>query len=102
MTPAPGSELPKALAVTDVAPNPFNPRTTIRYAMPHTGRITLRIYDLRGRLVRNLVDEVVAAGHHTTVWNGRGDDGAVTAAGVYFVRIDDGLGAATRKVVLAK
>ncbi len=101
-TPVGGSELPSNLAVARVAPNPFNPKTTITYDLPRSGRVQLRIYDLRGRLVRDLVDGQVAAGQHSVHWDGTDGSGAVAAAGVYFVRVDDGSQLATRKIVLAK
>jgi flagellar hook assembly protein FlgD len=66
-------------------PNPFNPVTTIYYELPAAQHVRMQIYDVTGRLVRTLVDEAIAAGPHTVVWQGRDDHGARVASGVYFV-----------------
>jgi hypothetical protein len=65
-------------------PNPFNPVTRIGYAMPRAGRLTLRIYNLRGGLVRALLDGEVGAGRGSVDWRGDDDAGRAVAAGVYF------------------
>lgn len=95
-------DAPRSLALTSIAPNPFNPRTLIRYDVPRDGRVTLRIHDARGRVVRTLNDAVLTAGAHEAVWQGRDDQGAEAAAGVYFLRLDDGQGVRTSKVTLSK
>ncbi len=87
-------------------PNPFNPRTTIEYSVSAPGRVTLRVYDLSGRVVRTLVDRDTAAGEHKVVWDGTTDSGHRAASGVYFVRMEaaghtDAF-RATRKLVLLK
>jgi len=69
-------------------PNPFNPATTISWSLPRAGHLALRIYDLRGRLVRTLLDEPQPAGPGQVRWDGRGADGAAAAAGVYFYRLE--------------
>ncbi len=95
-------DAPRVLALASIAPNPFNPRTEIRFEVPRTSDVRLRIHDLRGRVVRTLIDGAFDAGVHTVSWEGRSDDGAIVAAGVYFVRIEDGREVRTGKVVLAK
>lgn len=95
-------DLPRALAVTGVSPNPFNPRTTVAFALPHDGRVTVRVHDMRGRTVRTLVDASLEAGRHEAVWDGRDDHGAGAATGVYLVRVDDGTRAVSAKLMLAK
>jgi hypothetical protein len=102
LTGVPLPDLPRELAVTEVVPNPFNPRTTITYAVPRRSRVRVGIYDLMGRRVRDLVDGEQAAGHHAVEWDGRDAGGSWVAAGVYLVRVSDGAAAATAKVVLAK
>lgn len=74
------------------APNPFNPRTSIRYAIPKQGKVSLRIHDLGGRLVRTLMaDQVREAGVHQSFWNGRDDGGRVLPTGIYFsmLKVDE-------------
>lgn len=84
-------------------PNPFNPQTTIPFSLASSGRVILRIYDIAGRLVRTLVDRTETAGFHVVRWDGRSDEGASTASGVYFYRIEypeGGVGA--KKMILLR
>ncbi|MFH1502191.1 MAG: M14 family zinc carboxypeptidase, partial [Candidatus Eisenbacteria bacterium] len=68
-------------------PNPFNPRTSVRYEVPSAGHVSLRVYDVAGRLVKTLVDtELESGGRHEVEWDGRDESGAPVAAGVYFAR----------------
>ena len=60
------------------------------------------MHDLRGRLVRSLVNHTVDAGEHAVVWNGRDDQGRLAPAGVYFVNLQTGQGQVTRRVVLTR
>ncbi len=79
-TSIPGAEV---LAVR-CYPNPFNPTTTIAYSLPRAGRASLKVYDLRGRLVRVLLDGDQPAGPGRVVWDGADGDGAAVASGIYF------------------
>jgi flagellar hook assembly protein FlgD len=65
-------------------PNPFNPATTIRYDVPADGSVTLRIYDVDGRLVRTLVNAAQKAGQRSVRWDGTNDEGRSVASGIYF------------------
>jgi len=85
-----------------VAPNPFNPRTTLRYELPAGGHVRLDVYDLRGRAVVTLVDGQRTAGAHTVEWTGRDADGRRLASGVYLARLATGGATTTRKLVLAQ
>jgi len=76
--------LPARLELLANTPNPFNPATTIRFALPHEEMVNLCIYDQRGRLVRTLIDESRPAGWHEVVWRGDGATGETVASGVYF------------------
>jgi hypothetical protein len=84
------------------SPNPFNPTTTIRYELGAPGNVTLRVYDLRGRVVRTLVDANRASGPHSVVWDGRDDRGIRAASGVYFYRLDTGGSVISKKMVLVE
>jgi len=97
-----GPALPAALAVAGIRPNPFNPRTAVAFDVPRTGAVRVAIHDLRGRLVRLLVDTQLAAGRHEAVWNGRDDAGRPAAAGVYLLRLRQGGDAVSAKLMLAK
>lgn len=94
--------IPTSLAISRVAPNPFNPRTTIWLAVPRAQAVTLNVYDLRGRRVRNLIQGQLEPGHHEVTWDGADATGRVVAAGVYFVRAIMGGETVTTKVMLAK
>jgi hypothetical protein len=83
-------------------PNPFNPQTTIAYAIPEPGIVTLKIYDVQGRLVRTIVYGEQPAGEHRAVWRGRDKNGSPVASGIYFVRLEFGSNMQIRKVVLLK
>ncbi|MFO7610656.1 MAG: FlgD immunoglobulin-like domain containing protein, partial [Candidatus Krumholzibacteriia bacterium] len=69
-------------------PNPFNPQTEIAFTAPTAGRVTVGIYDVRGRCVRRLVDGLLAAGRHVRRWDGRDDGGRALPSGIYFARLD--------------
>ncbi|MBN1163185.1 MAG: T9SS type A sorting domain-containing protein [Candidatus Krumholzibacteriota bacterium] len=83
-------------------PNPFNPVTTIRFGLKRKGQVTLRIYDVSGRLVKILVEGVRDAGPHTITWNGLNEKGAEAASGVYFYRLETKDFVQTHKMVILK
>lgn len=93
---------PPAVALIQNHPNPFNPRTTIAYVVPSEGRVTVTVFDARGRVVRTLVDEPKQPGEHTVSWDGRDDDGHPLASGVYFHRLEAGGFARVGKMVLVR
>ena len=96
----------RAFSITGVAPNPFNPTTSISYVLNpvETGgaRANLSIYTVDGRLVTTLVDRVQDPGNHTVIWDGRGTDGFPAASGIYFMELSYGGEKATRKMTLLK
>ena len=84
-------------------PNPFNPRTTIRFDLPEPSRATLRIYGVAGQLVRVLVDgEMMDATSHWIDWDGRDGGGQPVASGVYFYRLTAGRFTEARRLVLLR
>ena len=90
------------LALAQNAPNPFNPRTEIRFSLPARQQVSLKIYNVDGRLVRTLVHEPRDAGSHTVVWSGTNDRGGRVASGLYFYRLKTDSGVLTRKMTLLK
>jgi len=84
---APGLAAP---AVFPAKPNPFASETEIAYALPTAVRASLRVYDVRGRLVRVLVDAAKPAGVHRVRWDGRDASGRAASAGIYFVKLSAG------------
>jgi aminopeptidase N len=95
--PEAGAGEPRLLANV---PNPFNPSTEIRFELPNKTAVSVGVYDLSGRLVRNLVDETRAAGRHSVRWDGRDARGSAQASGLYFVRLDAGGKTGLRKITL--
>jgi len=85
------------------APNPFNPRTVITYALPGAAAVRLSVFDMAGRLVRVLADGSARnAGRHETTWDGVGDDGRSAATGVYVVTVEAAGLRESIKLTLAK
>jgi hypothetical protein len=99
----PAQTLPKVFGLGQNYPNPFNPSTIISYDVPQGGGdVTLRIYDVTGRLVRTLINGFETAGWKTITWYGRNDRGQSVATGVYFYRMTAPGFEKTHKMVLMK
>ncbi|KPJ58133.1 MAG: hypothetical protein AMJ46_14620 [Latescibacteria bacterium DG_63] len=81
-------------------PNPFGSSTTISYSLKRRGPASVAVYDIRGALVRELVDETVAAGVHRVIWDGRDGQGREVGSGIYFCRLEAGAFTETRRMVL--
>jgi PKD repeat protein len=96
------ASLPSKLTIGQWSPNPFNPSTELTYTLSRPGNVTLVIYDVSGRRVRELLNEAQGAGPRTVEWNGRNDAGQFASAGVYFARIRACGTAETRKLALVK
>ena len=79
--------LPQMFALHQNFPNPFNPVTTLRYEMPAHTRVTLTIYDIRGRKVIRLVDGYMHAGYNRVIWNSADASGRPVPSGIYFARM---------------
>ena len=83
-------------------PNPFNPSSSIQYALGEDGQVTLKIYNMLGQLVRTMVDDFQSAGYHQVVWDGRSESGEAVASGIYVYRLTAGNLVETRKMQLMK
>jgi flagellar hook assembly protein FlgD len=83
-------------------PNPFNPATTLRFALPRAEAVTLAIYGLDGRRVRTLIQGTRPAGQHAVRWDGRDRSGRPVAAGTYLYELRAGPWQATGKLGLVK
>jgi hypothetical protein len=89
--------IPATYALYQNHPNPFNPETEIRYQLPETSPVTLRIYNVLGEQVIGLVEGVQSPGMHTVRWNASGQPG-----GVYFYRLTAGAFSETKRMVLIR
>lgn len=83
-------------------PNPFNPETTISFDMPQTGQASLSIYNVKGQLVKNLVDGELPSGRHSFVWKGTDHFGNSVSSGVYFYRLTTPGHTVKRQMMLIK
>ncbi|MGA7160888.1 MAG: aryl-sulfate sulfotransferase [Bacteroidota bacterium] len=91
------ASIPRALTLSENYPNPFNPSTTIRYSVPVSGKVSIRVYNILGQAVATLVDGNQSAGSHEVSFNG-----ANLSSGIYFYRIESGSSSAVKKMVLLK
>ena len=96
------SLLPKEFALGHNYPNPFNPTTSIKIALPKHSKVHLQIFDVTGRLVRTLLNEPREAGYHIVRWNGRSDAGYQVASGIYFYRMAADTFVKTHRMILLK
>jgi hypothetical protein len=83
-------------------PNPFNPVTTIKYVAPRNGEMSLKVYNVKGQLVRTLINGSVAQGENSIDWNGKDDRGSQVASGVYFYEVRMGNDVQVNKMALVK
>ncbi len=88
-TPA-GEPLPTRFAMHDAYPNPFNPKTTLRFDLPEAAPVTLRVVDVTGRLLLEERLGNLPAGSHAWSWNGRDGSGRIMAAGIYHLTLEAG------------
>jgi hypothetical protein len=95
-------EIPTETVLWPAVPNPFNPATSIRFDVVREGLVSLRVYDVSGRIVRTLIDGILSPDRYTAVWDGTDDRGRPVATGVYFDRLRTGNDVRTRKLILIK
>jgi hypothetical protein len=94
--------LPKFLTLNQPFPNPARTRLTISYAVPRKTRLTLKLYDIAGKLVTTLANGEQKPGYYNLVWNRQDSKGRSVAAGVYFCALAAEGKRFTRKVVLTE
>ncbi|MBU8922103.1 MAG: T9SS type A sorting domain-containing protein [Bacteroidales bacterium] len=97
-----GTEIPPVARLGSSYPNPFNPSTTIPYFTNSTSRVRLEIFDITGRMISTLVDEIHEKGAYKAFWDGRNENGLTVASGVYFLRFTSGDVAESKKLVLVR
>jgi hypothetical protein len=98
------ADLPGAFALEANYPNPFNPTTTINYAIPADGAglVQMVIYNMNGQKVRTLVNETQDAGYYNVVWDGRNDAGELVSSGIYVYQIVSGSFTQNHKMTFIK
>ncbi len=104
VAPVPDSETAlRSTRLLSSYPNPFNPRTTIAFDLAERETVSLRVFDMSGRLVKELIaTEDHTPGHHEVVWNGRNDADRQVASGTYFYRLETSNYSETKRMVLVK
>jgi len=80
--------LPTVYSLDQNFPNPFNPSTTIRFALPEQSVVSLKVYNLLGQEVATLTEGELPAAFHSVVWNGTNNRGTQVATGIYFYRLE--------------
>ena len=94
--------VPDEFALYQNYPNPFNPITTIEYALPEKDRVNIAVYDINGRFIKSLVDEIQEPGYRSVKWNSTNSLGEQVSTGVYFYMISSGKNQIVRKMLLMK
>lgn len=96
---------PRVHALRDVYPNPFNPKTTFDFTLANRDRVQLRVFDVRGRLVRSVLDATLPAGEYRGAygWDGADLQGRTVTSGIYFLHLETGSGfTESRKMILLR
>jgi len=83
-------------------PNPFNPETTIAYSVKEASPVTIEIYNVKGQLVKTLVNEAKEAGNHSVVWKGTDNNGRSVSSGIYYYKMIAGKYSSTKKMIMMK
>ncbi len=94
--------VPDQLVLQQNYPNPFNPTTTIAYSLPEASHVRLDIYNVKGQLVKTLINGEMPAGMHSVVWDGRDSNNTAVASGVYFYRVSCPKVTQTKRMLLMK
>ena len=94
--------LPKTYQLFQNYPNPFNPTTTVKYQLPKSTEVSLKIYNVLGQLVRTLVDEKQMAGNYSIIWDGKDNNGQLVASGIYMYKIHTQNFVKTKKMILIR
>ena len=89
--------MPDKFTLEQNLPNPFNPETRINFSVPHLSPITISIYNLKGELIEELINDIYEPGNYKVNFNATG-----YASGIYFYRLKTGFGNYTRKLMIIK
>ncbi|MBC8256508.1 MAG: T9SS type A sorting domain-containing protein [Candidatus Marinimicrobia bacterium] len=93
---------PVEYSLSDAYPNPFNPTTSLSFSVPVESHISLKVYDMAGRLVRTLVDSNLKMGYHNLEWNGLDNSGHAVSSGMYIYSLRGEGVSITKKMVMMK
>jgi len=96
------ADIPEEFNLGQNYPNPFNPTTKIPFQVPEACDASVKVYDIRGALVKTLMSSHMEAGYYNLVWNGTNSNGNQVASGVYLIKMTAGEFSDTRKMVLVR
>ncbi|RMH72188.1 MAG: T9SS C-terminal target domain-containing protein [Gemmatimonadetes bacterium] len=102
VTVIPEVALPQHVALYPAYPNPFNPRTTIRFEVPQSMNVTLAVYDMSGQLVQTLMSGIVDAGSYSVQWQGDDRTGHKVSSGIYLYRLETEQQQFVRRMILLR
>ncbi|MCK9425249.1 MAG: T9SS type A sorting domain-containing protein [Ignavibacteriaceae bacterium] len=94
--------IPTQFAISQNYPNPFNPTTKLQFQIPTAGKVKLNIYDINGRLVKEVFSGEKEAGLHTLDWNAKDLNGRQVASGIYFYSVQFNNTLLTKKMIYLK
>lgn len=84
-------------------PNPFNPKTTINYTIDKKSTVEISIYNIKGRLVKKLIDQILEGGKYNVIWDGKDQKNQYCSSGIYLVNLKmNGISKKTSKIILLK
>jgi len=83
-------------------PNPFNPETTISFELSKPGNVVLNIYNLKGELVKKLINNQLSNGKHSIVWDGKDNNGHICSSGVYYYKLESNGEVEIKRMLLLK
>ena len=93
---------PTQFSISQNYPNPFNPTTKIQFQIPASGKVSLNVYDMQGRLVKEIFSGVKDAGEYTFGWDGRAVTGLQVASGIYFFSVQFNNSLLSKKMIFLK
>ena len=86
----PDEVLPSSFALFQNHPNPFNPETEIRFGLPESNHVVIKVFNSLGQEVRTLADRPYEPGNHSVRWDGKDTNGTPVSSGVYLYQIEAG------------
>lgn len=96
------SNVPEAFALHQNYPNPFNPATSVQFDMPVSSRVSVRVFDMLGRLITEITNDTYPAGSHIFRWNGLDMEGRKAASGLYLLNVEAADYSSTIKITMLK
>jgi len=97
-----GFPIPIVATLYNNYPNPFNPSTTIAFAIPQKAQVKIKMYNIKGQIVKQLCNETMVKGHHKLVWDGRNEQGRPASSGIYLIRMETKDKVITKKTMMLK